>query len=75
MVAVVTVLVVWIAAIVAAALLLGIVGFQLVGQVRRLMRSVAAFQRDVQPRVTELLSQLPSDTTQGRHSVSGRGPG
>lgn len=70
-----TVLVVWIAAVMVVALLLGIVGFQVVGQVSRFRRAAAALQRDVQPRVTELLGQLPGDTGQGRHSVSGRGTG
>lgn len=59
--------VVWIAAVVAGGLILGIVGFGLVGQLTRLRRAVAAAQNDVQPRTLDLLARLPGPPSAGRH--------
>lgn len=62
------VLVAWIVALVVAGLVLGIIGFQLVGQAARLDRALAAFRRDVHPRLRDLVAQLPEQTSGGRHS-------
>lgn len=59
----------WIVAVVVAALILGIVGFQVVGQGARLTGSLRALRRDVAPRVADLAAQFPSDTSSGRHSA------
>ncbi|MDQ3453949.1 MAG: hypothetical protein M3513_00370 [Actinomycetota bacterium] len=63
------VLIAWIVALVVSGLVLGIVGFQVVGQLARTGRAVSAFRRDIEPRVPELLGQLQRDTSGGRHSA------
>ncbi|MBA3251381.1 MAG: hypothetical protein H0T66_14000, partial [Geodermatophilaceae bacterium] len=45
------VLIAWIVALVVSGLVLGIVGFQVVGQLARTGRAVSAFRRDIEPRV------------------------
>lgn len=63
------VLVVWIAALVTAGLILGIVGFGLVGQLSRLRRAVSAAQLDIRARASDLAVQLPGHPSGGRHSA------
>lgn len=64
-----TVLIAWIAAVVVTGLILGIVGFQVVGQAARAQRALAALRRDVEPRVGQLVGQLPEHPSGGRHSA------
>lgn len=63
------VLVAWIAAVAVALLILGIVGYQLLGQAGRLHRAISALRRDVQPRVAELQAGLRDTPSTGRHSA------
>lgn len=64
-------LVVWVIALAVVALLLGIVGYQLLGQAGRLRRAITGVRRDVAPRVTEL-GQIQPDPSTGRHSFERR---
>lgn len=64
-----TVLIAWIAALVAAGLMLGIVGYGLVGQLSRLRRALALAQSDVQPRTAELARHVAAGAPPGRHSA------
>lgn len=63
------VLIAWIAAAVIAALILGIVGFGLAGQLSRLRESLAALQGEVTPQVTALQRAALQHQSGGRHSA------
>ncbi|MGI8694257.1 MAG: hypothetical protein ACR2JK_15380 [Geodermatophilaceae bacterium] len=66
------VLITWIVALVAAGLILGIVGFGLAGQLRRLQRAVTLTRADVLPRVLGLIVVAPRKPSAGRHSAEHR---
>ncbi|MDQ3464962.1 MAG: hypothetical protein M3500_09780 [Actinomycetota bacterium] len=63
------VLVGWLAALVAAGLILGIVGFGLSGQLTRLRRAMNAVLDDVRPRALDLLAVLPRQESAGERSA------
>ncbi|CAN5360248.1 hypothetical protein BH20ACT5_BH20ACT5_24780 [soil metagenome] len=63
------VLIAWIVAALAAALILGIIGFGLVGQLRRLRTSLEVLRADVLPRVSALQREALGGHTGGRHSA------
>ena len=63
------VLVVWIAAAVIILLILGIVGFQVAGQTLRLRQTIDQARSDLWPTMADLLDQLPSNPSSGRHSL------
>jgi uncharacterized protein HemX len=65
----VIVLIAWIAAVVMAALILGIVGFGLSGQRSRLQKSIAALQDEVTPQVAALQGAAQQHQSGGRHSA------
>ncbi len=64
-----TILIAWLVAVVAAGLILGIVGFGLVGHIRRLQQAVTLTRADVLPRVLGLIAQAPRQPSAGRHSA------
>ncbi len=63
------VLVGWLAALGAAGLILGIVGFGLSGQLTRLRRAMNAILDDVRPRALDLLAELPRQESAGERSA------
>lgn len=63
------VLIAWIVALVVTGLIVGIVGYQLAGQLARANRALGALRRDIEPRVPELLARVQRDTSAGRHSA------
>jgi hypothetical protein len=72
----VIVLLVWGAAAVLAAILLGIVGYELVGHLRRLFAALGAAERDLGPRVRHLADALATAGTAARTAggtAGGRG--
>jgi hypothetical protein len=62
----VLVLLVWAAAVVAALVILGVLGYELLGHVRRLLRAAAAARSDLLPRL-RVLDQLRPQAGSGRH--------
>lgn len=67
------VVVVWLAALVTAGLILGIVGFGLFGQVGRLRRAVSAAQTDVASRAVDLIAAIPGQTSARQTSAERQG--
>lgn len=59
------VLIVWIVAVVVALFVLGVVGYGLLGSIRRFQRAVDTTRRDLEPR----LAQLRPPGAAGRHSA------